>query len=727
VRIGQGGFALRVVLVTAFAVLGLSVMAAGRAVADAGVIAGSYKDFVYDDDGAGGFSITGSKPESKLWFNDGIWWADMAADAGGHHIYRLDRASEQWIDTGTALDPRFASVSDIKWDAASGTLYVASHSSASTSSSSASGTDGQLYRFHYNSSSKSYTRDAGYPVSVGSPKTESLVIDKDSTGTLWATWQAGGKIYVNHTQGGSDANWGTPYVLPGSVDVNDDDLSSLLAFDGRIAVVWSNQTPGTKHSGPEFLRMGLHADGSGDTSLNWATSVIPTGWSPDDHINLKADSDGNLFVATKTSEDVGGNPLTLLLRRATDGGWTEAVFGTVANSNTRPIVLLDEGAGVAHMLATCPSAGQSSGQSGGDICEKTTPMTALAFPAGVGTRVITDPSSHDLNDVTSTKQGVDGGTGIVVLASDKDTNLYWHSDRSLGSSPVPHAPVATFSATPASGTAPLTVQFTDGSANAPTSWSWDFGDGGTSSARNPSHVFSSSGSFTVKLTAANSAGAGATTSVIQVAPGTRPDELVPRGPAPLAGAEAPTATRIDIAARDTTVPYGRPATVLVRLSGGTIAGVPVQLQTTTFPFHARFADLLAPAFTDAAGAQSFVLRSLRVTTRAVVIAAGRVSAVVTLRSAARPLLTSLRRSGARGALVRGRVEPATPDGVADVQRRTPRGRWVRAGRADVDPRTGRFSLRVTAAPGAVLRVVARPRDGGAHVAGAGASVRVPRA
>ena len=67
-------------------------------------------------------------------------------------------------------------------------------------------------------------------------------------------------------------------------------------------------------------------------------------------------------------------------------------------------------------------------------------------------------------------------------------------------------PVANFSGNPTSGPAPLTVAFTDLSTNNPTSWSWTFGDGGTSSAQSPSHTYNSTGSYTVSLTATNSAG-----------------------------------------------------------------------------------------------------------------------------------------------------------------------------------------------------------------------------
>jgi PKD repeat protein len=72
-------------------------------------------------------------------------------------------------------------------------------------------------------------------------------------------------------------------------------------------------------------------------------------------------------------------------------------------------------------------------------------------------------------------------------------------------------PVASFT----SDCAGLTCSFTDTSSDSDgsvTSWSWTFGDGGTSSEQNPSHDYGSGGSFAVMLTIGDNAGGTDSTS-----------------------------------------------------------------------------------------------------------------------------------------------------------------------------------------------------------------------
>src|SRR5919108_1674321 len=200
-----GRFGIRAV--RSFLTLAVVLLALGSsatvAIADTGVVGASFAPL--------GGSPTGTKPESKLWFNDDAWWASMFVPADdAHHIHRLDRASGRWIDTGTRIDARASSRADVLWDAGARKLYVLSHG---LSSAIANPFDAaRLFRFGYDAVTGQYTLDDGFPVDVNSAGSETAVIDKDSTGTLWATWTQGGQVFVNHTVGGDDTAWGTPYV-----------------------------------------------------------------------------------------------------------------------------------------------------------------------------------------------------------------------------------------------------------------------------------------------------------------------------------------------------------------------------------------------------------------------------------------------------------------------------------------------------------------------------------
>ena len=74
-------------------------------------------------------------------------------------------------------------------------------------------------------------------------------------------------------------------------------------------------------------------------------------------------------------------------------------------------------------------------------------------------------------------------------------------------------PVAEFSGIPLSGVRPLTVAFTDLSSGIVTSWSWDFGDLGTSLLQNPTHTYAFAGTYTVSLTTQGPGGSDVETKV----------------------------------------------------------------------------------------------------------------------------------------------------------------------------------------------------------------------
>jgi PKD repeat protein len=444
---------------------------------------------------------TGEKPESKAWFNDGSWWASMWDTASGRYeIFRFAASSQTWSSTNVALDGRANSRADTLWDGSK--LYVASHVFSKTP---ASGYPSYLYRFSYSASTDAYTLDAGWPQQINNHRSESLVIDKDSTGQIWATWVQGSsgsrRVYVNRTTNG-DATWGTPFELPVSgVAVADDDISSVIAFGGnKVGVFWSNQKGSSFH-------FAVHDDAAADTSWGSSVGVYPGAGNADDHINLKSlhtDGSGRVFAVVKTSR-TGSDPSIVLLVRSTSAVWNAHTVWTRNHDLTRPIILIDTTQSRIHAFA--------SKEGGGPVYTKVSDLSSISFGSGLGTTVMLDASHNDINDATSTKANVSSASGLLVLASNQATRRYWHHYNPLGGSPPPpgQAPVANFTAAPRTGEAPLAVSFTDTSTNAPTSWAWSFGDGGTSNQQHPSHSYGAPGSYTVTLTVSNAHGSDSET------------------------------------------------------------------------------------------------------------------------------------------------------------------------------------------------------------------------
>ena len=69
---------------------------------------------------------------------------------------------------------------------------------------------------------------------------------------------------------------------------------------------------------------------------------------------------------------------------------------------------------------------------------------------------------------------------------------------------------ADFFAAPTFGAIPLAVNFTDQSTGRPIFWHWYFGDGYSDTLKNPSHTYTDTGSFDVKLVVSNEAGSDST-------------------------------------------------------------------------------------------------------------------------------------------------------------------------------------------------------------------------
>lgn len=399
--------AVAVLTVLFTAALGLAVSATGVSAEPAAV---GYRDFSYAADGVD--APTGEKPQSKLWFAGGSWWGALFSTAtDSYNIYRLNRSTQTWVDTGVQLDDRNSARLDVLWDGSR--LYVA----GAGRSQSASSDRVEVSRYSYDSTSGSYSRDAGFPVTVASGGTEAVVIDKDSTGELWVTYTRDNRVYVAHSTT-SDASWTTPFVIPvsGADTLTSDDISSVVAYDGNIGVMWSNQNDSTMY-------FAFHQDGAADTAWTVNPAVQSPGYA-DDHMNLKslqADAEGRVYAITKTSLSGTGSPLILLLVLDKQGSWKRHTFARHEDRLTRPIILIDDEAKKLYGFAAGPDAG-------GIVYYKETPLDNIGFATGKGEPFIEGIEDSNVNNPSSTKQTINSTTGVVVIAADDVTDHYLHND-----------------------------------------------------------------------------------------------------------------------------------------------------------------------------------------------------------------------------------------------------------------------------------------------------------
>jgi hypothetical protein len=463
-----------------------------------------YRDFNY---GTGINEPTADKPQSKLWFNDGIWWGSLwNPSVRRWEIHRFDWNTNTWTSTGTAIDGRGNVRPDVLWDGTQ--LYIA------TAPNDTGSTDQRalVRRYRYDRNNKSYTLDPNFPAAVASGPMETIVIDKDTTGKLWVTFTQGSKVYVNRSLD-SDSSWGTPFIPPAlsGTTVSPDDISSVVSFDRQtgppqIGLMWSNQNNNAMY-------FATHRDGDPDGV--WQPTQLAVGGPKyaDDHISLKsleADSSGRVFAAVKTSLNDAttttpnpDDPLILLLVLGQQNQWNKYTFGRVRDNHTKPIVTIDQINRKLYMFATGPT---------GTIYYKQTDLDNISFPVGFGTPFI--KSTNNINNVTSTKQNITqasgiASTGLLVLASDNVNRYYWHNTIQTAASPPSDttAPETTIDSGPSGTVSSASASFGFSSSEAGSTFQCSLDGAAFASCSSPKdYTGLSDGSHTFEVKATDAAG-----------------------------------------------------------------------------------------------------------------------------------------------------------------------------------------------------------------------------
>ncbi len=229
-------------------------------------------------------------------------------------------------------------------------------------------------------------------------------------------------------------------------------------------------------------------------------SVMVTNGAPlraDDHGDVPAGATSLTGGSLNATGRIGGRTDTDVLSFQTGGGAATITVGPAPVSPDLDVRLsLLDGSGTVLAAADPASSATLNDNATGLAATLTTTLAAGTYYLAIDGVGFGDPATVGYSDYGSL--GEYRLTGTVVASTNQP-------------------PTAVIGATPASGTGPLTVNFTSGGSADPEggtlTYSWNFGDGTTvGNGAQVSHTYQNAGSYTATLTVTDTAAAAASAS-----------------------------------------------------------------------------------------------------------------------------------------------------------------------------------------------------------------------
>ena len=333
--------------------------------------------------------VTAQKPQSKLWHDQGTWWAALPQGDG----VWLCRYADGQFEPQKAPGPLKGTSADSQCDVVlhEKTLFVLAFDKASK--------EVPLHALAF--SEGAYQELPGYPVALQYPGGAStMTCDVDSKGVLWvACVDEKSEAAVQSLVVADPAAGFTPRQVLASTGRYD--VAAVAAFKGHVGVLWCHQKP-------QRLLFRAHRDG--DPPDQWGPEEVIASEKgvANDHINLAADPAGNLWAVTKHQSGPKMPPVQFSLRRRNASGKWDHAFHVIppGQNRTRPVVVLDAEKPFAYVIYT-------------DRMVKPWPILVRRVSLDDGklgeeTKVLA--ASHDLNNATDCKTMVSEAAGLMVLA-----------------------------------------------------------------------------------------------------------------------------------------------------------------------------------------------------------------------------------------------------------------------------------------------------------------------
>lgn len=358
------------------------------------------------------------KPQTKVFFAEGSWWAVLARGESTHDpelaIFELVDGTQRWRDSGLVVSSDPLATADAHFDGSR--LWVATRSAR---------TGIRLQQLVLEAGSRSWRPHPRGSWQLPGIETPSVSVTTGSDGTVWVAYTTGHLPMCASAPIEAFPELGAPAPVPGArATLWDVDLAALVSLDAHVAVMWSDQ-------GSESFQFALC---SGDGAWTVETP-LSGGLAADDHVAVRVLA-GRVYAAVKTSRDddparAADGALLLLLVREPDGRWHHHQVAAVEDPVTRPMPMLDPESGTVHVFYTW---GSNPGTR--SIRKKTARLDTLRFPPGSGDVVLAGEGAH-LNDVTGSRDPLTRRSGAVVLASDGAARHYYFARIALpGSTPA---------------------------------------------------------------------------------------------------------------------------------------------------------------------------------------------------------------------------------------------------------------------------------------------------